>query len=547
MTVSAPPPPPSGPSDWADAVNGNAYSNIQRLGLWVGGDVSVPSGQAPTKYFSSVAPGSIGGGANPPVIYVVAHGWAPGYRAAVERAKGALLWWSAEAVSASQLQSSSGASQRWASDWAWSPVSAPGLAICETGMMQEIYNFDPHAVILAYSWIDDSATDPLDLEHPTDLTEVYRSEAYTHTNGLRLADALFAAIDPAFWSKSRPRLRLIGHSHGSRVVTVAALTLQQRGLPVSKLSILDSPESETTLAGNGSNLLGFYLRQLLLAPKSRTGVFVDNYVSYFGECYSLDPALASVVDVALQPSELFTCTIDPGDCHTYAAAWYAGAAAGGQSEDEGPLGLAWLSPPANHSPALNQNWPTGVDEANQWFLEAGDPIQYASSYVTTPLTVSPVSQQGSVSGDPSSQLVFGSSSGAPGGYSIFQGSYVNWTGGDGYGLALDIAWTGAQPGDYFVVVMDSPAEYEPETLLVIDGASAPPTYTSVAICSFASTLSSFLPLTLSIYFYATGATSKSQIRIANFRLVQVYSDEAQSLRSRRVARATARHVALAVK
>jgi len=333
------------------------------------------------------------------------------------------------------------------------------------------------------------------------------------------------------------------------VVSVAALTLQQRGLPVSKLSILDSPEGETTLAGNGANLLGFYLRQLLLAPapKGKSGVFVDNYVSYYGECYSLDPALASIVDVALQPSELFTCTIDPGDCHTYAAAWYAGAAAGGQSQGEGPLGLAWLSSPANYSPALNQNWPTAVDEANQWNLQAGDPIQDASSYATTPLVVTAVSQQGSVSGDPSKQLLFGSSKGAPGGYSIFQGSYVNWTGGDGYGLAIDIAWSGAQPGDYLVVVMDSPAEYEPETLLVIDGASAPPLYTSVAVCSFASTLSSFLPLTLSIYFYATGATSKSQVSLANFRLVEVYSDAAQTLQSRRVARAMARHVALTSK
>jgi len=547
-TISPPPPPASAPSDWTDAVNGNAFSNLERLNQWIGNDVNILPGEDPSDNFVPVAQSSIGGGPIPPAIYVVTHGWAPGYRAAVEAANGKLLWWGKNAAgAASRMERTAAATTRWASDWAWCAVDAPALPISTTGLLQQIYDFDPHAVILAYSWIDDSATDPLDVTDPWDVTEVYRSEAYTHTNGLRLADALVSAIDPSFWQGPKPQLRLIGHSHGSRVVTVAAATLQHRGLPVSKLTILDSPEDELTLFGNGANLLGFYFRRMVLAPapKGARGVFVDNYVSLFGECYSLDPALASIVDVALQPGKLFTCLLDPGDCHTYAASFYAGAAAGAEAENEGALGLAWLTPPASHNPALNQNWPTGVDAANQWFLQTGDPIQDASSYATAPLAVTPISQSGTVSGDPASGLVFGSANGAPGGFSSFQGTYVNYTGGDGYGLAVDVNWTGAQPGDYLVIAMESPEDFELETLLVVDGASAPPPYTSVAICSFASTLTSFLPLPLSIFFYAAGSNSTSQAQIANFRLVEIDSDAAQSLRAQRVALGAARHAAFA--
>lgn len=91
------------------------------------------------------------GGATLPTIYVLAHGWTPGYRAAVNSQAGNLLWWGANA-------SVKGV---WSSDWAWSPVVAPlspTFPVNSTGLLQSIVALDPTAVVLAYSWIDDSAT-----------------------------------------------------------------------------------------------------------------------------------------------------------------------------------------------------------------------------------------------------------------------------------------------------------------------------------------------------------------------------------------------------
>ncbi len=98
------------------------------------------------------------------------------------------------------------------------PLS-PAFTVNSTGLLQSIKAFDSNAEILACSWIDDSATPSGDIN----LDEVYISEAYTHANGLRLADARLTAIDQSFWT-SGGKLRLIGHSHGSKVATVAAIS-----------------------------------------------------------------------------------------------------------------------------------------------------------------------------------------------------------------------------------------------------------------------------------------------------------------------------------
>ncbi|HYH47537.1 MAG TPA: hypothetical protein VEG34_17785, partial [Thermoanaerobaculia bacterium] len=67
-STPAPPSPPGGPSDWAGVVQGNRFSNLQRLGLWTGKKTLIPVGADPSKYFSPVAAGSLGGGATPPTI-----------------------------------------------------------------------------------------------------------------------------------------------------------------------------------------------------------------------------------------------------------------------------------------------------------------------------------------------------------------------------------------------------------------------------------------------------------------------------------------------
>jgi len=519
----APQSPPNGPSDWTSVVQGNCFSNIQRLGLWTGEQTVIPSGSDPSHYFQPVAPGSIGGGATPPTIYVLAHGWAPGYRAAVNSQSGNLLWWGANA-------SVKGV---WSSDWAWSPVvaqlSSP-FPVNSTGLLQSIVALDPTTVVLAYSWIDDSATKSGDLN----MDEVYASEAYTHVNGMRLAKALDQAIAPSFWEGGTGALRLIGHSHGSKVATVAAFTLQQWGRRVAHLTILDSPESEMTLEGNGANLLGFYLEQMQIENpsfKCASGAFVDNYASCFGVGYTGTSNFKGIVEVALDPSKLYDLT-DLGDKHSYAAAWYGGAAAGAESEGEPPLALAWPPPPANYRPALNQNWPGGiVNQYNQWQLQLGPMNGDSYSYATQPLLVTTEFTQGTVGGDPSSGLTLGYNQGD---YSIFGGSYDNSPDGDGYGIAFDLLWTAPGIGDYLVVTMESPEERVQETLLVIDGQSRPQGKTSVAINCDASSL--LWSLDLYIYFLAASGHNLSQVTLSNFRLVVVGSASGY-LRARRLAAA----------
>lgn len=516
--------PPYGPSDWTDAVQGNCFTNLQRLGLWTGGITGVSAGQDPSPYFQPVTPGSLGGGESPPTIYVLSHGWAPGYRTTVENAGGNVLWWGSNAS----------ANGIWTSDWAWTPVTGvtTPLPVNQTGFLQSIVALDPNAIVLAWSWIDDSATDTGDIY----LYEVYRSEAYTHVNGIRLANALEQAIAPSFWNTHTGLLRLIGHSHGSKVATVAALTLQERGRRVAHLTILDSPESEATLLVNGSNLNGFYLEQMQIANPSfdcAAGAFVDNYVSYFGVGYTGTSNLTNIVDVKLDPSKLYEW-YDPGDQHSYAAAWYGGAAAGAAAQQEAPLGLAWPPPPNNFRPGLNQNWPNGVDEYNQWQLQLGKLNGESYAYSTTPLTVQYVYQQGNVQGDPSTKLTFGPNNGA---FSLYEGSYHNHDLADSYGMAIDILWTAPQVGDYLVVTMASPDLHLQETLLVMDGQSAPAGKTSVAINSNARDWIGAIDIY--IFFYAAPGNRFGQVVMSNFRLVEVTSSTGY-LQTKRLADAAAK-------
>lgn len=526
----APPAPPNGSSDWADTVQGNCFSNIQRLGQWTGGTTLVPSGTDPSQYFEPVTPGSLGGGSTPPTIYVLSHGWAPGYRAAVNAAGGNLLWWGSDAS----------ANGIWDSEWAWSPVIVPfttPFPVNSNGFLQSIVAQDPHAVVLAWSWIDDSATDSGDLN----LDEVYASEAYTHVNGMRLANALEEAIAPSFWNAQTGLLRIIGHSHGSKVATVAALTLQQRGRRVAHLTILDAPESELTLEGNAANLLGFYLEQMQIANPSYDcagGAFVDNYTSCFGVGYKGTSNLKNIVEVALKPTQLYS-DFDYSDQHSYSAAWYSGAAAGAGSQSLPPLGLAWPPPPQTYLPALNQTWPTGTNQSSQWQLQSGHSIGDSYSYGTQPLTVSTGYTQGNVQGDPSTKLVFRPASGGWPNYSIFQGYYTNPLDGDGYGLAVDILWTAPQVGDYLVITMESPELGEQEVLLVMDGQSYPGGKTSVAINSDVS--SALFSLDMYIYFLAAQGNTIGQVAVSNFRLVEVGSASGY-LRERRLAAVAERAV-----
>lgn len=190
---------------------------------------------------------------------------------------------------------------------------------------------DPEATVLAYSWIDDSAT-------RTRATRSVKSQRRTTVNGQRLAVALREAL-----SGTDHELHLIGYSHGAKVATLAAIAVEPQP---RHLTILDSPDSVIPAIGGALNDLGSYLRVLspdIVAgdtydgppPEDRIETFVDNYASAFGEPYASGPGLGWIVDVSLDPAQ-HPIDYAPSE-HAYAWAWYLESA----RHPERGVGFAW--------------------------------------------------------------------------------------------------------------------------------------------------------------------------------------------------------------
>ena len=131
-----------------------------------------------------------------------------------------------------------------------------------------------------------------------------QSASYTQLNGLRLASAIQQALNINFFA-GEGLIHLLGHSHGSKVATVAALALQDAGVPVAQLTTFESPEAGPAFGsinahlasfGNAQNYLWYYMRQMNLSrtpvqvgtrtPTAPTGgkypTFVDNDFSHEG-------------------------------------------------------------------------------------------------------------------------------------------------------------------------------------------------------------------------------------------------------------------------
>src|SRR5690606_3977765 len=76
--------PAGGPSDWYVAVHANCQPNLLRLGRWTGGVAALKPTESPAPYFAPVGPFSLPLETKTPQnIYVVVHGWAPGFKDAV--------------------------------------------------------------------------------------------------------------------------------------------------------------------------------------------------------------------------------------------------------------------------------------------------------------------------------------------------------------------------------------------------------------------------------------------------------------------------------
>ena len=139
------------------------YPLLDRLAQWV----PRPTLKDPNAgSFEKVAPGSVGVNNNATTadnVYVIAHGWMPGYLAWVRKLEQAnptkppLSWQTWQGTGPKPAAGPS-------TSWLFQPSSTNGLQtnfqISDAGLAQEILKVDPHATVLAYSWIDESATSP---------------------------------------------------------------------------------------------------------------------------------------------------------------------------------------------------------------------------------------------------------------------------------------------------------------------------------------------------------------------------------------------------
>ena len=218
---------------------------VSRLGRWDG------------ERFVPVAPESV----PPSHVYALVHGWAPGWSDAV-REDPALRSWEARDPEGREFE--------------------PWIA----RLARAIESRDPHAVVLAYSWLDDAATIPFILA---------QREAWAHTDlhGRLLAEALARGRAPGF-IEGAGRTHLIGHSYGARVAALAALYLPKAP---QALTTFDPPDAMMTHITGSQLRLADIFRKLPVG-RGPGRVFVDNYVSMVGGRYGGE---APVVDVALSP------------------------------------------------------------------------------------------------------------------------------------------------------------------------------------------------------------------------------------------------------
>lgn len=535
-------PPLSISESWAGEVYPNCFTNLQRLGRWTADTATLNADQSPQANFQPVAAGSINSGSRPIHLYVVTHGWAPGFQAAVQAANSNIQWWS---------NSATDSDGQWASNWFWTPtsVSASGFEISNTGLIQQIISYEhtqsplDSVIVLAYSWIDNSATSGT----LSGLLDAQYSEAYTNVNGIRLASAIQAAVGPGFLSPgTNNTLHLIGHSHGSKVVTVAAITLQNLGLTVTQLTVLDSPESGVNLEANvryplrenAANLLGFYFNYLHIAPPTGTATegipgsapatFVENYISEFGVgmSSSAGSGIDNIVQVALEPDQLFgseDAEAEVSDEHAYSGTWYAGAAFGAAQQGDAPVGLAWPPFPSVSQPTWLQGWNGGnVSEKNQWQLTNAS-LSNADfdlyTYATGTAAFTDTTHSGPLSGSFTDSLIFSASfDGTKADNSSYTGK-VDLTESGKFGLAFEFNWQNPTVGDYFVVTVED-EEGADEVILCLDGKSIPAAIGWQQL-SFNSDYSDFFDTPLNFYFFPGTSNAQDRILIRNFRYIQV--------------------------
>ena len=334
--------------------------------------------------------------------------------------------------------------------------------------------------------MDNSATISTSGDDWNTWAEAAYSEAYTNLNGLRLSDAIDQALSSNFSSNANNKIHLIGHSHGTKVATVAALDLLDKQIAVNHLTTCDSPEDEVTLATNSANLLGYYFNQLPVAPLGQQPtagqIFVESYVSMFGYGYAgpSGAAVNNVVQVGLDSDGIFDDT-SFSDRHAYSATWYSNARNATTSNSWPLLGFAWPQETLPGQASSYQDITVFSGESyvyQQWHLYDGDindadQSLYGYSYYTNPsLSIEKSSQSSGVSGSTRTTLTIPANADGSTSERHFIGNFAADT-DDLYGLSFDLQWTAAQPNDYVIVTVQTPAvdndSTDQEIALVFDG------------------------------------------------------------------------------
>ncbi|HJL18605.1 MAG TPA: hypothetical protein RMH99_23290 [Sandaracinaceae bacterium LLY-WYZ-13_1] len=271
-----------------NAVHGEARSDltpVERLGRWDG------------ERFVPVRAGSV----PPSHLYVIVHGWAPG--------------WGRSVVDEPRLRS-------WqARDGEGQPFEPWVHALARV-----IEDHDPHAVVLSYSWLDDAGTSRFILAQRN-------AWAHTDEHGQLMAEGVRHAWREDFIAGAG-RMHLIGHSYGARVAALAALYLPKRP---QHLTTFDPPDATMTYMTGGQTRLADVLRKLPVG-RGRGKVFVDNYVSMVGARYG---GSAAVVDVTLSPPY---SAFDYRRRHLYPMDFYARTA-------DRDIGFGWSPLRASRPPA----------------------------------------------------------------------------------------------------------------------------------------------------------------------------------------------------
>lgn len=479
---------------------------LERLARYVPISQQLPKGQ-----YEAVTAGGIEPGKN---VYVIAHGWAPGYRDWVNAClqQGHVLKWWETAGFGDATCPPPDPNTGPASFWMFEGYSKSGVTISPTGgLAQAIIDADPNAVVLAYSWIDDSATTSiLDNAIPE---QAYLSEALTNVNGLRLAMALRQLLGGSYTGQ----LHLLGHSHGSKVATLAALNLEQgTGIRARQLTILDSPESALPDEGNATNYNWYFLNQLPVA-KNGGGLFVDNYFSAFGIAYApmtIDgqTPLGQTVDVQTYAYPYsFLVDLDLGEWHSYPPAWYGQASVHPCTEQGAINGALNWSPLLGHDTSqlasqYQQEWSIfNYSTANQACLEAGDPKLYSVQFAALSIQNADDNAMPAVT---SIDLGLGQ-----GETRTFGGTYSKNTGWSG--ISFDYTFTGSERGLLTIQINDYLAYY-------IDSALVPAGTTQKVTMNFGWP-SIAQHITISLQPQPGVNSTDSRVTLENFRQFKVSS------------------------